>query len=315
MAYDETKLLLWSNVPGAVPTTSQMQLNGRIAINQADGKLFYRRSDNTIQSLNFGSSGNVSIDNVQGFGDLGKQIAQSQNDTALLTVLSVIIGVTAGKLVAVGSDGKLPALDGSKLQNLPSSEQSGIADGSLTNAKLANVPTQTFKARASANAGPPEDLTIAQVKTLLAYTIAELGGLALNAVVSAAEYRALTVNNKYISPASEASAVAFNNLGTLSGTVNLDMAAGFNQTITVGGNITLGQHTSVKDGAPIVVELIQGPGGNFTLARNTTYNKFPGGTVPTLSTAAGARDKLYGTQRVISGTSVIDWDGFVKGSA
>ncbi len=37
----------------------------------------------------------------------------------------------------------------------------------VTNAKLANVPTATFKGRVTAAAGDPEDLTVAQAKTLL----------------------------------------------------------------------------------------------------------------------------------------------------
>lgn len=41
------------------------------------------------------------------------------------------------------------------------------ADDSITNAKLANVATSTFKGRATASTGDPEDLTVAQAKTLL----------------------------------------------------------------------------------------------------------------------------------------------------
>lgn len=43
-----------------------------------------------------------------------------------------------------------------------------IANDSVTNAKMANVATQTIKGRATAGTGDPEDLTAAQVKTLLA---------------------------------------------------------------------------------------------------------------------------------------------------
>jgi len=42
-----------------------------------------------------------------------------------------------------------------------------IADNSVTNAKLADVSTATIKGRASAGSGDPEDLTSAQVKTIL----------------------------------------------------------------------------------------------------------------------------------------------------
>jgi hypothetical protein len=42
-----------------------------------------------------------------------------------------------------------------------------IANNVVTNAKLADVPTATFKGRTTAATGDPEDLTVAQAKTLL----------------------------------------------------------------------------------------------------------------------------------------------------
>lgn len=41
------------------------------------------------------------------------------------------------------------------------------ADGSITNAKLADVPTLTIKGRATADAGDPEDLTASQARSVL----------------------------------------------------------------------------------------------------------------------------------------------------
>ncbi len=46
---------------------------------------------------------------------------------------------------------------------------------SVTNAKLADVPTATFKGRVTAAAGDPEDLTVAQAKSLLNLTGTNLG--------------------------------------------------------------------------------------------------------------------------------------------
>lgn len=45
-----------------------------------------------------------------------------------------------------------------------------IANDVVSNAKLANVPTSTFKGRTTAGTGDPEDLTVSQAKTLLNLT-------------------------------------------------------------------------------------------------------------------------------------------------
>jgi hypothetical protein len=65
-----------------------------------------------------------------------------------------------------GNAGKVLSTDGVKALWIASST-AGIIDGSITNAKLANVPTATFKGRATSGTGVPQDLTVAQVKTLL----------------------------------------------------------------------------------------------------------------------------------------------------
>jgi Protein of unknown function (DUF2793) len=52
-----------------------------------------------------------------------------------------------------------------------------IDAGAVTNAKLANVATASLKGRTSAGTGAPEDLTAAQVKTLLAITQGDVAGL------------------------------------------------------------------------------------------------------------------------------------------
>lgn len=44
-----------------------------------------------------------------------------------------------------------------------------IDNAAITNAKLANVNTATIKGRVTAGSGAPEDLTVAQVKTLIGF--------------------------------------------------------------------------------------------------------------------------------------------------
>lgn len=52
-----------------------------------------------------------------------------------------------------------------------------VADGSITNAKLADMATARIKGRATAGTGDPEDLTAAQVKSILAITQSDVSGL------------------------------------------------------------------------------------------------------------------------------------------
>jgi len=52
-----------------------------------------------------------------------------------------------------------------------------IANDAVSNAKLANVPTATFKGRTTAGTGDPEDLTLSQARTLLAISLtSDVGG-------------------------------------------------------------------------------------------------------------------------------------------
>lgn len=53
-----------------------------------------------------------------------------------------------------------------------------IANSAVTNAKLANMAQSTFKARKTASTGAPEDVSVTDVKTLLAYTYTDVGAAA-----------------------------------------------------------------------------------------------------------------------------------------
>ena len=53
-----------------------------------------------------------------------------------------------------------------------------VPDNGVTNAKLADMVTARIKGRATAGTGDPEDLTAAQVKTILAIAAADVSGLA-----------------------------------------------------------------------------------------------------------------------------------------
>lgn len=75
-----------------------------------------------------------------------------------------------------------------------------IANDAVTNAKLANVPTATFKGRTTAATGDPEDLTQAQATALLKAATASLQG-----AMSAADFTKLATYPAAFSDAFQAS--------------------------------------------------------------------------------------------------------------
>ncbi len=85
-------------------------------------------------------------------------------------------------------------------------------------------------------------------------------------------------------------------------TVAVDFSAGFNFSLTIGGNRTLGAPSNTKNGQVGAIVITQDGTGSRTLAYHANW-KFAGGTDPTLSTAAGSVDVLF--YQVISSTSII----------
>lgn len=116
-----------------------------------------------------------------------------------------------------------------------------------------------------------------------------LGNTATMNEASVSEYRS-AIADRPISPDTAWSAA---NLVALSDatTIAVDFSAGFNFAVTLGGNRTLGNPTNVKAGQTGIIEIKQDATGNRTLAFGANW-KFPGGTAPSLTTTANARDVL-----------------------
>lgn len=91
-------------------------------------------------------------------------------------------------------------------------------------------------------------------------------------------------------------------LGNRSGAIVLDLASAddFSMTLNANASNTLGIPTGALRGQSGVVHITQGAGGSFTLAFDAVWD-WEGGTVPSLSTAAGAVDALVYSIRSASG--------------
>jgi hypothetical protein len=75
-------------------------------------------------------------------------------------------------------------------------------------------------------------------------------------------------------------------------TVAVDWSTFVNGVVTLAGNRTLGAPTNAEPGTTRVIRVVQDATGSRTLSFNAVY-LFPGGTAPTMSTAANSKDTLY----------------------
>lgn len=119
---------------------------------------------------------------------------------------------------------------------------------------------------------------------------AALGTIASFAETTTAQYRANT-SGKALSTDKVWAAADYVSL-TDAATVSVDMSLGWNFTVTLAGNRALGAPTNTKNGQSGAIEILQDATGSRTLSYNSVW-KFPGGSTPTLTTTANARDVLF----------------------
>jgi len=86
-----------------------------------------------------------------------------------------------------------------------------------------------------------------------------------------------------------------------SSAVSLDFATGNNFTTILDGNVSIANPSNPQPGQSGIIYIVQDGTGFRTMSFNSNW-KFPGGTAPTLSTAADARDALI--YNVVSATDI-----------
>ena len=114
--------------------------------------------------------------------------------------------------------------------------------------------------------------------------------------ITAGQTRVITIPDADASFLSTASAQEFTatqnfNATTLTDASTIAWDASANQvtSVTLGGNRTLGASTNQVDGGVYVISIIQDGTGSRTLSFDSNY-KFAGGTAPTVTSTASARD-------------------------
>ena len=116
--------------------------------------------------------------------------------------------------------------------------------------------------------------------------------------ITASNTRVLTVQDSDLTVAGTDVAQEFSktqnfNATTLTDGANIDWDASANQvtSVTLAGNRTMNAPTNLVDGAVYLLIVLQDSTGSRTLSWNSVF-KWAGGTAPTLTTTASARDQF-----------------------
>lgn len=136
-------------------------------------------------------------------------------------------------------------------------------------------------------AGSDATVTSGNIASALGYTPANAASVTGKA--SASDLRGLTEDTKWLTAKSVGDALAFVPL-TDAATIAIDLGAGVNFSVTLGGNRTLGAPSNAKPGQTGVILVKQDGTGSRTLAYNAAWVPF--GSLPTLTTTAGKVDLL-----------------------
>lgn len=198
--------------------------------------------------------------------DLNKTFALSTNSPSTLADWKELLTPTDAVLSVAGKTGAVTLVKGD------------VGLGSVDNTSDAGKPVSTSQA------------TAIGLK------------LDISAKAVASDLQVGTDNTKYATASAIRAAMAFTAL-TDAATIAVDMATGFNFSVTLGGNRTLGAPTNSIAGQSGLILVTQDGTGSRTLSYNAAW-KFAGGT-PTASTAAGTVDAIAYTVTTGGGSPII----------
>jgi len=235
-----------------VSTTSGTLTETRGGTNQttyATGDVLYANATNTLTKLPIGANGevlkvNAGVPTWQAEGGGTNHDFLSATHTDVVATAPVRGGIVranatpAWEQLTLGAANQILQSDGTDVGYVAVGGDATLAAGTLTvandaisNAKLANVATATFKGRVTAATGDPEDLTGTQATTLLDTFTDSLKGLAPSSGGGTTNF--LRADGTWAAP------VGGGNNDLLDGSVHQDTAAG----TVVRGDVIIGNAT------------------------------------------------------------------------
>lgn len=176
------------------------------------------------------------------------------------------------------------------------------ADGSITNAKLTDMAANTIKGRLS-SLGVPQDLTAANVKTILALSKTDVGLANVDNTSNATERAAVaTLTNKTLVDPVITGAIT-EDVFTITDAAgfSIDPTNGSIQLVTLGANRT---PVATNFAAGESVTLMIADGTAFTITWTTVAVTWVGGTAPTLATTGYTVIELWKVGSIIYGSHV-----------
>ena len=159
--YDDPNNLLRIALTGESYTTAEKNKLAAIAAgataNASDSALRDRSTHNGTQAISTVSGLQTALD-AKLLASLVSAFALTLLDDADAGTMRATLGLAALATLATVGTGQ-------------------ITNGAVTNTKQANMPATTIKGNSGASAAAPSDLTVSQLKTLLALAIADVSGL------------------------------------------------------------------------------------------------------------------------------------------
>lgn len=151
------------SIPGFLTSTDWNTFNSKLSA-EVDGSV-----TNELQDITFGTKTGADVPlNIS--GGLGVTLTEGANTTITRnSATQITISSSGGSGVGDGDKGDIDVTSSGTVWTVDSNSINTIKviDDAVTNAKLANVATATFKGRNTAGTGDPEDLSIATAKTML----------------------------------------------------------------------------------------------------------------------------------------------------